>query len=84
MGDQKGELSYSVIKVIAEPNRKKKNSFFPDKVSANESHGLFVYYNPPNFLFPSIKAFSFALQCENLYVTHRVADPELHFSADPK
>ena len=34
--------------------------FFPGKNSAKEKiHGLFVYYNPPNFFFLSLKMFSF-------------------------
>ena len=34
--------------------------FFPGENSAKEKiHGIFVYYNPPNFFFLSLKMFSF-------------------------
>ena len=56
LGDQNRELSCTGP--IAEPNRKKKD-FFPGKNSAKKNHRLLIYYSPPNFLFLSIKTFSF-------------------------
>ena len=58
--------------------------FCPGKYSANEmkNHGLFVYYSPPNFLFPSIEEFSLPC-CVGTWLT-KFADPELQVSADPE
>ena len=57
-GDQKGALPRSVT--VTEPNRKKKDfSSFLAKTQPMKSHGLFVYFSASNFLFLSIKAFSF-------------------------
>lgn len=54
--------------------------FLPGKDSDNEkSQTFFFYYSRPNFLFPSIKEFSFP--CTWLAM---IADPESQFSADPE
>ena len=43
--------------VIAKPNRKKKDSsFFLARIQPMKSHGLLVYYCPPNFFFLSVKS----------------------------
>ena len=44
---------------VVEPNWKKKSSSFLARAQPMKGHGLLVYYSPPNFLFLSIKAFSF-------------------------
>ena len=49
-------LIWKTRRMIAEPNRKKKDaSFFLARTQPIKSHGLFAYYSPPNFLFPVIK-----------------------------
>lgn len=46
--------------MIAEPNRKRKDSSFNlAKIQPMESHGLFVDYSPLKLCFFFIKAFSF-------------------------
>ena len=65
-------------------HKKKKDSFsFLSRTQPMKSHGLFVYYSLPNFLFTSIKVFFNCLAgtCTRLTM---VADPELQFSTDPK
>ena len=79
LGDQKGERSCPVM--IAEPNRKKDLLFVPDEDSANEKPWTLVYYSPPKFLFPSVKAFSFPFLLGTCTWLAMVADP---FSADPE
>ena len=57
--EQKGELSCPVT--IVEPNRKKKyTSSFLERTQPMKSHVLFVYYSPPDYLFSSVKEFSFS------------------------
>ena len=48
-----------------------------------KGHGLIVSYSPPNFLFLSIKAFSFPCYVETSAWLTMVVDLELQFSADP-
>ena len=49
-----------------------------------KGHGLFVYYRSPNFLFLSIKVFSFPCYMETCMWLSMIADPELQFSGDPR
>ena len=64
MGDQKRELSHP--QTTAEANRKKKDFLFLARAQPvsdyhnqpMKSQELFVYYSPPNFLFPSVKMLS--------------------------
>lgn len=61
-----GGVEFSHPMMIAEPNREKKDFYFPGKNSANETvttqsmkrHEHFLYYSPLNFPFPSIKEIS--------------------------
>ena len=48
-----------------------------------KGHGLFVYCSPPNFLFLSIKVFSFLCWVGTCIQLTMIADPELQFSDDP-
>ena len=64
--------------VIAKPNRKKKDSsFFLARIQPMKSHGLFVYYSPPNFLFLSINEFSFPYHAGDLQVARRGCKPQI-------
>ena len=56
LGKQKGALSCS--ETTAEPTGRRKTPFLT-RTQPMKSHGLFVYYSPPNFLFLSVKASSF-------------------------
>ena len=49
-----------------------------------ESHGLFVYYSPPNFLILSIKAVSLPCCVGTCMLLAMVAFPEWQFSDDPE
>lgn len=41
--------------------KKKDSSSFLARAQSLKSHGLYAFYNPPNFVFPSIKCFCFVL-----------------------
>ena len=76
LGAQKGELSCP--EMIAEPNRKKKDSpSFLVRTQPMKSHGLFVHYCPPNLLFPSIKGFSFPCCGADLHVARHGCRPRI-------
>ena len=47
-----------------------------------KSHGLFVYYSSPNFLYPSIKEFSSPFLLGTCMCLAMIVDPELQF-CDP-
>ena len=81
MRDQNKGLSHPVM--IAEPNKKKLDSFL-GKDSPNEKPWTRFYYNPPNFLFFPMKAFSCPCHVGTCTWLAMVADPEFQFSADPK
>ena len=81
MGDQKGALLPPAM--IIEPNMEKKCFSFLTMTQPMKGHGLFVYYRSPNFLFLSIKVFSFPFYMETCMWLSLVADPELQFSGDP-
>ena len=53
----------------------KKKDSFPGKDTANKNHGLFVYESPPNFLFPSIKVFSFPCCERDLHPAQQTCRP---------
>ena len=55
-GDQKGMFSCPVM--IAKSNKKNKTSLLA-RTQPMKSHGLIVYHDLLNFLFPSVKLFSF-------------------------
>lgn len=56
-GDQKGMFSCPVM--IAKSNKKNKTSLLA-RTQPMKSHRLSFYYNPPSFLYFSIKVFSFS------------------------
>ena len=59
--------------------------FFPGKDSVNEKAWTLFYYGPLNFFFFSVKAFSFPCCVEPcMWLALHVADPKLHFSANPE
>lgn len=80
MGAQKGDVSCP--KLIAESNRKKDSSSFLAKAEPMKIHELFVYYSPTNFLFPSIKEFSFPCFGGICTWLATVAHPKFQSSAD--
>ena len=56
---------------------------FLDNDSANERSWTLCLLRSPNFLFLSIKVFSFPFYMETCMWLSLVADPELQFSGDP-
>lgn len=68
----------------AEPNRKKKGSFFLERIQLMKILGLLFTMAFSNFFSFLIKGFSFSSREETCTWLNMVADPELQFSADPK
>lgn len=67
------------------PNWKKKDfTCFLGRIQPMTSHGLFVYYNSLNFLFPSIELFSPSYHLGTYMCLTITADPKLSFSANPQ
>ena len=62
--------------------QQKEDSSFLAKTQSMKSHGLFVYYIAPNFLFLPIKAFSFLCGVVTCTWLAMVADHKLQFSAN--
>ena len=58
--------------------------FISGQDSANESHRLTVWCNPPDFLLPSIKQFSHPGWARTCTWPAMVAGPEFQFSVHPK
>ena len=57
--------------------QEERDSSFLARTQLMKSHGPNVYSSPPNFLFPSIKEFSFPCCGGNCMWLTVVADPEL-------
>ena len=76
MGDQKGELSQTAM--IAEPNRKKKDSSsFLERTQPMKSHGLLVHYKPFQVPFPLYKSVLLPLLCRDLHVALHSCRPQI-------
>lgn len=67
--------------MIAVPNRKKKDFFFfLARTQPMKTPGLFVYYSPPNSLYPSVLLPLYV----RTFMRLMVINLKLQFSANPK
>ena len=65
--------------MLAKPNRKKQeSSSFPARTQPMKSTGPLVYCSPPNFLFSSIRVFSFPCHVETCLSLATIADSGMH------
>ena len=77
-----GEWVKFDLETKEKPKKKRKDSYsFLARNQTMKSHGLFVYYSLPNFLFSCIKIFSFPFCARTCIWPAKVTDHDFHFSA---